>query len=165
MAHWAHWDGPQQFEALAWVDTEFANLRVAFQWSSERNDLVTATAVAAHTTMLAYGLQRFEPVGWAKQLLPAATDAALPQLPRLYVAASHCSYTLRPGDGIRYAERAVSLEEDACFDPFENGWAHYWHGTAHLFAGHLVSLAISSARKCGRLRLCLVLVAPRRCCA
>ena len=107
-AHWARWDGPQQSETLVWVDAEFANLRAAFQWSSERNDLGTAAALAAHTTMLAYGLQRYEPVGWAEQLLPAAVAAGIPQLPRLYIAASHCSYTFRPGDGIGYAERAVS---------------------------------------------------------
>jgi hypothetical protein len=135
MAQWARWDGPQQPETLAWVDTEFANLRAAFQWSSERNDLVTATAIAAHTTMLAYGLQRYEPVAWAEQLLRAATDAGIRQLPRLYTAASHCSYTFRPDDGIRYAERAVALESDARFDPFENGWAHYWRATAYNFAG------------------------------
>jgi predicted ATPase len=136
MAHWARWDGPEQPETSLWVDTEFANLRAAFQWSAERNDLVTATTIAAHTTMLAFGLQRFEPVGWAEQLLPAATDAGVPQLPRLYTAASQCFYTLRPGDGVRYAERAVSLENDARFDPFENGWAHYWHGGTLAFAGH-----------------------------
>ena len=130
------WDGPRQSQTLAWVDTEFANLRAAFQWSSERNDLVTATAIAAHTTMLAFGLQRYEPVGWAEQLLPAAVAAGVPQLPRLYTAASHCSYTLRPDDGVRYAERAVALEDDARYVPFENGWAHYFHGGAHLFAGH-----------------------------
>ena len=150
MAQWTRSDGPRQSETLAWVDTEFANLRAAFQWSTERNDLVTATAVAAHTTMLANGLQRYEPVGWAEQLLPAATAAGVRQLPRLYTAASQCSYTLRPADGILYTERAVSLENDARFDPFEKGWAHHWHGIAHLFAGHLkVPLAIWTEHAAG----------------
>jgi predicted ATPase len=144
VAQWARWDGPRQPETLVWVDAEFANLRAAFQWASGRNDLVTATAVAAHTAMLAFGLERYvEPVGWAEQLLPAATDAAIPQLPRLCIAASHCSYIFRSDDGIRYAEQAVALEQDARYVPFENGWAHYWHGTAYIFAGQLdVALAI-----------------------
>jgi tetratricopeptide (TPR) repeat protein len=144
VAQWARWDGPGQPETLVWVDAEFANLRAAFQWASGRNDLVTATAVAAHTAMLAFGLERYgEPVGWAEQLLPAATDAAIPQLPRLYTAASHCSYIFRPYDGIRYAEQAVALEQDARYVPFENGWAHYWHATAYGFARQLdVALAI-----------------------
>jgi predicted ATPase len=150
VAQWERWDGPQQPETLAWVDAEFANLRAAFQWVSERNDLVTATAVAAHTTMLAYGLQRYESVGWAEQLLPAATDAGVPQLPRLYTAASHCSYTFRPDDGIRYAEHAVALEKEARYVPFENGWAHYWRGTAYTFAGQSdVALAIYTDQAAG----------------
>jgi predicted ATPase len=136
VAQWGRWDGPHQPETLVWVHAEFANLRTAFQWATQRDDFVTATAIAAHTTMLAYGLQRHEPVRWAEQLLPAANNAGVPQLPRLYTAASHCSYTFRPDDGVRYAERAVALEQDPWYVPFENGWAHYWHGAAHLFAGH-----------------------------
>jgi tetratricopeptide (TPR) repeat protein len=144
---WARWDGPRQPETFVWVDAEFANLRAAFQWASGRNDLVTATAVVAHTAMLAFGLENFEPVGWAEQLLPAATDAGIPQLPRLCTAASHCSYTSSPVDGIRYAEQAVALEQDGRYVPFENGWAHYWHGAAYLFAGQLeLALAIYSAQ-------------------
>jgi predicted ATPase len=135
VVQWGRWDGPHQPETLVWVDAEFANLRTAFQWATQRDDLVTATAVAAHTTMLAYGLQRHEPVGWAEQLLPAAAEAAVAQLPRLCTAASHCSYTFRPDDGVRYAERAVALEQEPRYVPFENGWAHYWHGAANLFAG------------------------------
>jgi predicted ATPase len=144
VTQWARWDGPRQPETLVWVDAEFANLRAAFQWASGRHDLVTATTVAAHTAMLAFGLERYsEPVGWAEQLMPAATDAAIPQLPRLCIAASHCSYIFRPDDGVRYAEQAVALEQDARYVPFENGWAHYWHGTAYIFAGQLdVALAI-----------------------
>jgi predicted ATPase/tetratricopeptide (TPR) repeat protein len=142
---WARWDGPRQPETFVWVDAEFANLRAAFQWASRRNDLVTATVVVAHTAMLAFGLENFEPVGWAEQLLPAATDAGIPQLPRLCIAASHCSYTSSPVDGVRYAEQAVALEQDGRYVPFENGWAHYWHATAYLFAGQYnVALAIYS---------------------
>ena len=57
--------------------------------------------------LLASPLQRFEPVGWAEEILAAATAADLPQLPRLYTAASLCLFTgradagrrLRPGRG------------------------------------------------------------------
>ena len=51
---------------------------------------VTATAIAATTALLAFALNRFEPVGWAEELLPAATAADVPQLPRLYTAAAQC---------------------------------------------------------------------------
>ena len=68
-------------------------------------------AIAAHTTMLALPLHRFEPVGWAEELLPAATAADLRQLPRLYTAASLCSYTVAPSDGGRYAENRGRVRE------------------------------------------------------
>ena len=88
VAHWDIWDGPRQRVAVDWVDVEFANLRAGFRWAADQADLVTAAAIAAHTAMLACALQRFEPVGWAEEILDAATAADLPQLPRLYTAAS-----------------------------------------------------------------------------
>ena len=132
---WQRWDGPEQRATLDWVELEFDNLRAGYQWATDRNDLDTAAAIAAHATMLAFGLQRYEPVSWAEALLPAATAADIAQLPRLYTAASHCSYTLRPDDGVRYAHRAVELEHDPRYQPFEHGWGRYWEGTANAFAG------------------------------
>ena len=82
--YWDVWDGPGYDTATEWVETEFANLRAGFRWASDRSDLRTATAIAAHTTMLAYGLQQSEPVGWAEELLPAAITAEVAQLPRLH---------------------------------------------------------------------------------
>src|SRR5688572_24200999 len=52
IAHWAIWDGPGQRVALDWLDVELGNLRVGFRWATDRNDLVTAAAIAAHSTML-----------------------------------------------------------------------------------------------------------------
>ena len=112
VAHWEIWDGPQQRDATDWVEAEFDNLRAGFRWAIDRDDLATATAIAAHTTMIAFDLQRFEPVGWAEELLPAATAAELAQLPRLYTAASFCAFTGRPADAVRYAEAASALQTD-----------------------------------------------------
>ena len=81
VAHWDIWDGPRQRVAVDWVDVEFANLRAGFRWAADHGDLVTAAAIAAHTTMLGYALQRFEPVGWADEILDAATAADLPSTP------------------------------------------------------------------------------------
>ena len=49
---WDRWDGPGYDAASDWVDAEFANLRAGFRWAADRDDLVTATAIAAHTAML-----------------------------------------------------------------------------------------------------------------
>ena len=67
VAHWDLWDGPRQRVAVDWVDVEFANLRAGFRWAADHGDLVTAAAIAAHTTMLGFVLQRFEPVGLGRR--------------------------------------------------------------------------------------------------
>jgi predicted ATPase len=67
--------GPRFRFAVEWVDVELANLRTGFRWAVDRADLVTAVAIAAHTGVLGFFRQRFEPVGWAEEILEAATDA------------------------------------------------------------------------------------------
>jgi tetratricopeptide (TPR) repeat protein len=146
VAHWELWDGPDQSVALDWLDVELANLRAAFRWAADRADLVTATAVASHATMLGWALQHFEPVGWAQEILPAVITADVPQLPRLYTAASLCCYAGRPDDGLAFARAAVALETDARYDAFENRWSSVWQAYAHVYAGRLESaLAILAA--------------------
>ena len=136
VAYWALWDGPLQRDALDWVDCEFDNLRAGFRWAADREDVTVAAAIAAHATMLAFGLQRYEPIDWAEELLPTATAADISQLPRLYAAASHCSYTYRPRDGFDYACRELALETDQRYEPFENGWNRYWAVAASVFTGN-----------------------------
>jgi predicted ATPase len=135
IAYWDLCDGSQPRVALDWVDVEFANLRAGFRWAADRGDLVTAGAIAAHTTMLAHHLQRFEPAGWAEEILPAATRAELPHLARLYTAASLCSQTGRAEAAVGYAAAAVGLEADPRYDPFGNGWSRAWDAIAHARAG------------------------------
>ena len=80
-AAWERWNGPEQRVALDWVEREFADLRAAFRWATDHDDLSAAASIAAHTTLVAMVLQRFEPVGWAVELLPAAVEADLTALP------------------------------------------------------------------------------------
>ena len=101
IAHWDILDGPRYVEAIDWVDFEFANLRAGFRWAADRGDLPTAAAIAAHTARMSLPLQRYEPAGWAEDILDAARAIDLPQLPRLYVAASFCAYAGRAGAGRR----------------------------------------------------------------
>ncbi|MFN0092317.1 MAG: ATP-binding protein [Acidimicrobiales bacterium] len=135
ISRWELWDGADQRAALDWVDVELANLRAGFRWATDRSQLVTAAAIAAHATMLGFALQRLEPVGWAEELLPAATDAGLAQSARLYAAASLCSYTGRADVGVAYVETAVRLEADAGADAFPHAWSRYWEAVACLYAG------------------------------
>ena len=138
VAHWEIWDGPQNRVATEWMEIEFANLRAGFRWAVDQGDLDTATAIAAHTTMLAQSqLRGLEPEGWAEEILPAATAADVVELPKLYVAASYCSQLGRVEAGVSYAETAVALETDARYDSFAPGWASGSVAVAYLFAGRV----------------------------
>ena len=154
--YWDVWDGPRYDTATDWVEAEFANLRAGFRWATDRSDLHTATVIAAHTTMLAYGLQQYESVGWAEELLPAAITANVPQLPRLYVAAGICIFMGRPEDALAYARAVSVLEEDAGYEHFDRGWAGHWEATAHVYAGRAdrhVEICTALATKTGLARV------------
>jgi predicted ATPase/class 3 adenylate cyclase len=129
------WDGPRQRVALDWVEVEFANLRAGFRWAMSQGEIVAAGAIAAQTAIMAFALQRYEPAGWAEEMLPAAAAADLRQLPRLYSAAGLCAMTGRVEAGIGYAEIAVAMEAEPRYDPFEFGWSSLLLATANAYAG------------------------------
>ena len=135
--HWEIWDGPRQLESIDWVDHEFANLRTAFRCAVDQGDMDSATTIAAHTSIMSWPLQRFEPVVWAEEILPAATAADVVQLPRLYAAASLCLYSGRSDLGVEYAQRAAELANDGVHDSFGDGWAGMLEALAHLFGGRI----------------------------
>jgi predicted ATPase/DNA-binding SARP family transcriptional activator len=132
---WTVWSGPRQREALDWVEAELANLRAGFRWASGHGDVQTATAIAAHTALLMWPLQYLEPVGWAIELLAEAKAADLPQLPRLYTAASLCSLLGAPDAAREYAEAARALERVDGYEPFDPGLTGLLHAAAELFLG------------------------------
>jgi predicted ATPase/DNA-binding SARP family transcriptional activator len=137
VVHWKLWDGPGQRIALDWVDVELANLRTGFRWATDQGDLPTAVAIAAHTVVVAWVSQRFEPVGWAEEIVPAATVADVPQLPRLYTAASLCLFTGSPEVGVDRAETALALEAVPGYEPFPDGWSQVNRAFAEIYAGRV----------------------------
>jgi predicted ATPase/class 3 adenylate cyclase len=138
VAYWEIWNGPGCRVAIDWVDAELANLRAGFRWAADEGDLATAAAIAAHAAMMAWALNRLEPVGWIEELLPATTAADLAQLPRLYTAASFlCSQTGRQEVALGYAETAVALAADPHYRPFEAGWPSLAEAAAHIYAGRI----------------------------
>jgi len=44
----ALWDSPHQREAYEWFAVELANLRTAFRWAADQNDLDAAAAIAGY---------------------------------------------------------------------------------------------------------------------
>jgi predicted ATPase/class 3 adenylate cyclase len=119
---WTLFNGPEQRLAIDWLDLELANLRAAFRWAGAHGDIDRAIILAAHPAVIGCVSQRFEPVGWAEELMPAATAAGARQLPRLCSGAGVCCLIGRPEHAIEYAERALELAADPRYDALEEGW-------------------------------------------
>jgi predicted ATPase len=132
--NWRRWDGPEQPRVLDWASNELPNLRAGFRWATDHGRFETATAIAAHTAMITWPLQLFEPVGWAEELLDPAEAAGVGHLPRLYTAAALCCFVGRADRGTIYARKAVALESDPRFDGFAPEWRRFVAAAAALHA-------------------------------
>jgi predicted ATPase len=129
------WWGSRHREAVDWVDVELANLRAGFRWAIDRHDIQTATAIAAHTALLNYSLAQWEPVGWTEELVPAAVEADVPQLPRLLIAAA-MSMIIGPADSsLGYARLAQQLEATGRYQTLVSGWSALMEANALMDAG------------------------------
>ena len=117
----ALWDGPRQREAYEWLTVELANLRGAFRWAADHDDLDTAVAVANFAAFLGIWLEQYEPVGWAEELIDRARAVDHRRLPQLYVMASMCYATGRVDDSLGYATAGRLAIESGRFDevPYE----------------------------------------------
>jgi tetratricopeptide (TPR) repeat protein len=143
--HFDLWDGPGQRQAHDWVDVELANLRAGFRWAADHDDVVTASSIAAYATMIAWSLLLYEPLGWAEEILGAATKADIDQLPVVYTAASLCMVTGRPEDSVGYLKQATSLELDPRYHGLPPGIISFFQACSEAFAGQIDrSIDISS---------------------
>ena len=117
----ALWDGPRQREAYAWLTVELANLRSAFRWAADHDDLDTAAAVANYAGFLGIWNEQYEPMGWAEELIDTARILDHQRLPQLCVTAAMCYAIGRVGDSVGFAEAARMAIESGRFDdvPFE----------------------------------------------
>ncbi len=149
---WDTYDASGFDTALGWIESNTANLRSGFRWALDRGEIVLATALAAHAAQMMIGLQQTEPIGWVEEALPAAIAADVPQLPRLLTAATLCAYIGRAQDALDYSARAMELEIDPRYDPYEFGMASIGHSNAHLFIGNLersVEICTDLAKRTG----------------
>ena len=100
----ALWDSPRQREAYIWFGAELANLRTAFRWAADHNDLDNAATIATYTALLGTFVENFEPIAWAEELIEPARAVDHPRLAALYVMASQCYLAGRLDAAIRYSE-------------------------------------------------------------
>jgi predicted ATPase/class 3 adenylate cyclase len=100
----ARWDSPRQRAAYDWFTVELANLRTAFRWAADQGDLDVAATIATYAGWLGAGVQTFEPMAWAEELIEAARVADHPRLAFLYVIASWCYWTGRIEAAVGYCD-------------------------------------------------------------
>ncbi len=82
----ALWDSPRQREAYDWFTSELANLRTAFRWAADRDDLDTAATIAVYA-FIGRLVEQYEPIAWAEELIEPARAVDHPRLAALYVVA------------------------------------------------------------------------------
>jgi predicted ATPase len=119
------WDSASQRDAYEWFTTELPNLRTAFRWAADHNDLDAAAAVATCAAFLGFVVDKFEPIAWAEELIDPARVADHPQLAFLCVVAASCYHPGRIEDAVRYADAAAEiLGTGRSALPFDiDGWA------------------------------------------
>jgi predicted ATPase len=100
----ALWDSPRQREAHDWFTIELANLRTAFRWAADQGDLDVAATIATYAGWLGAGVQTYEPIAWAEELIEPAGAVDHPRLTFLYVIASMCYTTGRIEAAVRYSD-------------------------------------------------------------
>jgi predicted ATPase len=131
----ALWDSPRQREAYAWLTVELANLRTAFRWAADHNDLDTAVGIAVYATFLGYYSIQHEPMTWAEQLIEQARAVEHRRLAQLYVMAGLCFNVGRIDDAIVYSDTAQMLIASGRFDPLPDE-VEALVGGVGLVAGH-----------------------------
>ena len=130
----ALWDGPRQRDAYDWFTVELANLRAAFRWVADNNNLDTAAAIAVYATFLGTRVEQYEPVAWAEELIAPAQAAEHRRMAQLYNMAAQCYAAGRSDDAVRYADAALAIIESGHFDPIPyEGEA--WLGGVYLAKG------------------------------
>jgi len=117
----ARWDSRHQLEAYHWLAIELPNLRSAFYFATDRDDLDTAATIASYAGFLGIWIEQYEGIDWAEKILKAAEVADHRRLPQLYVLAAECYATGRVEDSVRYADSALRAIESGRYDevPYE----------------------------------------------
>jgi predicted ATPase len=117
----ALWDSPRQRETYDWLARELSNLRAAFRWAVDRDDLDTGATIAFYASLLGVCSYPFEPVTWAEELIEPAQAADHPRLVQLCVMAAQSYAAGRVDEAVGYIEVGqAALERGGYADvPFD----------------------------------------------
>ena len=114
----ALWDSPRQREAYTWFTAELANLRTAFRWAADNDDLDAAATIATYAGLLGYMVESYEPIAWAEELIEPARAVDHPRLAFLYEMASLCWMVGRIEAAVRYSEAGQMFLGSGLNGPF-----------------------------------------------
>lgn len=130
---------PEQGLAVDWLQRDFDNLRLAFRWALDAEDVDVAGPIATFAALAGWwSFQRLEGVSWAEEVVPLARSLRWRELPLLLAGASSCGYFgNRLQDAIRYAEEAVALGGDPAFRPDRHRREPIFLATMSFLAGRV----------------------------
>ena len=114
----ALWDSPRQREAYEWFSAELANLRAAFRWAADEDDLDVAATIATYAAWIGYGAENYEPIAWNEELIEPVRAVGHPRLAFVYAMATFSYLAGRTEAGIRYADMALREDSDTGEVPF-----------------------------------------------
>lgn len=97
------WDGSRQRESYVWLNNELANLRTAYRWAADHQDLDTAIAIANYAAMVGFWGLQHEPIRWVEELIEPARAVQHRRLAQLYSGATLCFTAGRIEDAVGYA--------------------------------------------------------------
>jgi hypothetical protein len=125
---------PRQREAYDWFATELANLRTAFRWAADHDDLNVAATIATYATFLGFWVEQFEPVAWAEELIEPACAVDHPRLAQLYAMATQCYAAGRLEDALAYVEAGLQAIDSNRFEPVPYDFEG-WMGGPYIWTG------------------------------
>jgi predicted ATPase/class 3 adenylate cyclase len=129
------WDSPRQREAYRWFTLELANLRTAFRWAADHDDIDSAATIATYAALLGTLVEQYEPVGWAEELIEPARALQHRCLAALHATATQVYLIGRIDDAIRHSEHTVEcLTGTGHFDDIPFGFGAY-HGSPYIAVG------------------------------
>ncbi len=112
----ALWDSPRQREAYSWLTGEMPNLRTAFRWAADHNDLDTAATIAHYAAFVGFWGEQHEPIRWAEELIEPARAVQHRRLAQLYAMAALCFTSGRIDAAVGYAGAGQEAVTSGRFD-------------------------------------------------
>jgi predicted ATPase/class 3 adenylate cyclase len=125
----ALWDSPRQSEAYDWFTVELANLRSAFRWAADHDDLDVAAPIVRYAASLGLLVEQYEPIAWAEELIEPARIADHPRLANLSVLVIALTTTGSVDEALAAANGLVDAAE-ATRNPYALSFALLAYGFA-----------------------------------